>query len=89
MDQYTRRIIGFGVHAGVVDGIALCRMFNQAIRGCPAIGGEIRDRALRVSTLTLNQVTGGAMFCTEFTAPHKERKKGAKKKGYCYQLRSR
>ena len=34
MDQYTRRIIGFGVHAGVVDGMALCRMFNQAIRGC-------------------------------------------------------
>ena len=33
MDQYTRRIIGFGVHPGVVDGIALCRMFNQAIRG--------------------------------------------------------
>jgi putative transposase len=33
MDQYTRRIIGFGVHAGVVDGIALCGMFNQAIRG--------------------------------------------------------
>jgi len=31
MDQYTRRIIGFGVHAGVVDGIALCRRFNQAI----------------------------------------------------------
>ena len=33
MDQYTRRIIGFGVHAGAVNGIALCRMFNQAIRG--------------------------------------------------------
>jgi putative transposase len=33
MDQYTRRIIGFGVHAGVVDGIALCWMFNQAVRG--------------------------------------------------------
>jgi transposase InsO family protein len=33
MDQYTRRIIGFGVHAGAVDGIALCRMFNHAIRG--------------------------------------------------------
>jgi putative transposase len=33
MDQYTRRIIGFGIHAGVVDGIALCRMFNHAIRG--------------------------------------------------------
>jgi hypothetical protein len=33
MDQYTRRIIGFGVHAGKVDGVALCRMFNCAIRG--------------------------------------------------------
>jgi hypothetical protein len=33
MDQYTRRIIGFGVHAGSVDGVALCRMFNRAIRG--------------------------------------------------------
>jgi putative transposase len=42
MDQYTRRIIGFGVHAGVVDGIALCRMFNQAIR-------EAVDRCRRTS----------------------------------------
>jgi putative transposase len=33
MDQYTRRIVGFGVQAGVVDGVALCRMFKQAIRG--------------------------------------------------------
>src|SRR6516225_9785987 len=32
MDQYSRRIIGFGVHAGTVDGVALCRMFNRAIR---------------------------------------------------------
>ena len=32
MDQYTRRIIGFAVHAGTVDGVALCRMFNRAIR---------------------------------------------------------
>ena len=31
MDQFTRRIVGFGVHAGEVDGIALCRMFNSAI----------------------------------------------------------
>jgi len=31
MDQFTRRIIGFGVHAGDVDGVALCRMFNAAI----------------------------------------------------------
>ena len=32
MDQYSRRIIRFGVHAGTVDGVALCRMFNRAIR---------------------------------------------------------
>jgi transposase InsO family protein len=30
MDQYTRRIIGLGVHAGNVDGLALCRMFSEA-----------------------------------------------------------
>src|SRR5438132_11291166 len=33
MDQYTRRIIGFGLQAGAVAGIALCRMLNYAIRG--------------------------------------------------------
>ena len=27
MDHYTRHIIGFGIHAGVVNGEALCRMF--------------------------------------------------------------
>jgi putative transposase len=26
MDRYTRRIIGFGVHAGTVDGVALCTL---------------------------------------------------------------
>lgn len=30
MDQFTRRIIGFGIQAGDVNGIALCRMFNHA-----------------------------------------------------------
>jgi transposase InsO family protein len=33
MDQFTRRLIGFGVHGGIVDGLALCRMFHRAIRG--------------------------------------------------------
>jgi len=33
MDQYTRRIIGFAVHVGNVDGPALCRMFNVATSG--------------------------------------------------------
>ena len=37
MDQFSRRIIGFGVHAGDVDGVTLCRMFNTAIstKGVP------------------------------------------------------
>jgi hypothetical protein len=30
MDQWTRRIVGFGVHRGGVDGVALCRMYNRA-----------------------------------------------------------
>jgi hypothetical protein len=33
MDRYTRRIIGFGIHAGVVNRETLCRMFKHAIRG--------------------------------------------------------
>src|SRR3979490_2961781 len=32
MDQWTRRIVGLGVHRGVVDGVGLCRMFNRATR---------------------------------------------------------
>ncbi|MCR9260924.1 MAG: integrase core domain-containing protein [Pseudomonadaceae bacterium] len=31
MDQYSRRIIGFGIHHGDVDGINACRMSNHAI----------------------------------------------------------
>jgi putative transposase len=33
MDHCTRRIVGFAVHRGVVDGVGLCRMFNRATRG--------------------------------------------------------
>ncbi len=33
MDQYTRGIIGFSVHADAVDGPTLCRMFNEATAG--------------------------------------------------------
>src|SRR3954447_23320501 len=32
-DQFTRRIVGFGVHRGAVDGVGPCRMFNSATRG--------------------------------------------------------
>jgi transposase InsO family protein len=33
LDQYTRRIIGFAVHAGDCDGVAYCRLFNEIISG--------------------------------------------------------
>jgi transposase InsO family protein len=33
MDQFTRRIIGFAVHAGVLDGPTVCHMFNSIISG--------------------------------------------------------
>jgi transposase InsO family protein len=33
MDQHTRRVISFGVQRGAVDGLAVCRMFNQATAG--------------------------------------------------------
>jgi len=33
MDQYTRRVIGFAVQVGDVDGPAVCRMFNDATSG--------------------------------------------------------
>lgn len=31
MDQFTRRLVGVGVHGGAVTGADLCRMFNTAI----------------------------------------------------------
>ena len=33
MDHFTRRIVGFSVHRGAVDGEGLCRMFNQTAHG--------------------------------------------------------
>ena len=33
MDQYSRRIIGFAVQAGTVDGRTLCCLFNRIISG--------------------------------------------------------
>jgi transposase InsO family protein len=33
MDQFTRRLVGVGVHRGAVKGADLCRMFNTAIHG--------------------------------------------------------
>ena len=33
MDVFTRRIIGFGVEPACIDGLSVCRMFNQAVAG--------------------------------------------------------
>jgi transposase InsO family protein len=37
MDQFTRRIIGFAVSAGDLDGPAICRMFSEAIATTSAL----------------------------------------------------
>jgi putative transposase len=41
MDQSSRRIIGFAVQPGAVDGPALCRMFNQIIAGAPRLPQQL------------------------------------------------
>ena len=33
MDQFTRRLVGIGVHCGGMTGVDVCRMFNAAIQG--------------------------------------------------------
>ena len=33
MDQFTRRLVGVGVHSGTVTGVDVCCMFNAAIHG--------------------------------------------------------
>ena len=33
MDQYTRRIIGFSVHPGTLNGVSICTLFNKIISG--------------------------------------------------------
>ena len=36
MDQFSRRIVGFAVHSGTLDGPTVCRMFNSIISGSTA-----------------------------------------------------
>jgi len=56
MDQHSRRIIGFGIHPGDVDGVAACRMFNNAISGTgpPAV--------LAATTILFSDFIGGAQI---------------------------
>jgi len=56
MDQYTRRIIGFAVHAGDVDGPTLCRMFNEATseKGWPKYLSSDNDPLFQYHRLKAN-----------------------------------
>ncbi|MGB5741860.1 MAG: hypothetical protein WBM65_05500 [Sedimenticolaceae bacterium] len=49
LDQFTRRIVGFGVHAGDVEGIALCHRFATAIsdQGAPYSPSSDNDPLFR------------------------------------------
>ena len=33
MDQFTRRIVGFAVHSGALDGPDICRLFGRIVAG--------------------------------------------------------
>ena len=57
MDQWTRRILGFGVHRGVVDGMRLCRMFNRATRGHTR-----RHTSARTDPLCIDSINGKPIF---------------------------
>ena len=44
IDVCTRRLIGFGVEAGDLDGVAVCRMFNRATRASASYKYQQRSR---------------------------------------------
>jgi len=56
MDQYSRRIVGFGIQRGAVDGLALCRMFQQPIRvaGLPKYLSSDHDPLYRLHQWEVN-----------------------------------
>ena len=56
MDQFTRRLVGFGVHRGPVDAPSLCRMCNAAIhgRGAPRHLSTDHDRLFEAHRWTAN-----------------------------------
>ena len=43
MDQFTRRIIGFAVRGGVLDGPATCRMFNDVLNRLGSLAHSLRS----------------------------------------------
>ncbi len=57
IDQFTCRIIGFGVHGGIVDGLTLCRMFQQAIRG-----NSLPNTSARIMIRSIDSTNGTPIF---------------------------
>ena len=45
MDVFTRRIVGFGIEAGSIDGISVCRMFGAHLRQSATQACEHRSRS--------------------------------------------
>ena len=58
MDQFTRRLVGFGVHRGPVDAPSLCRMCNAAIH----MGGARRDISVRIMIRCSRRIGGPRTF---------------------------
>src|SRR5215469_16536546 len=67
LDQYTRRIIGFGVHAGTVDGVALCRMSIALFEGNAGCRTSSAPITIRFIGSTNGRPTSGSIwiiFCS-------------------------
>ena len=69
MDQYTRRIIGFGVHAGTLKGVALCKMFNRAIRGQLWMPKYISSDNAGYAPVTTNRQSPLVSMATSLSGP--------------------
>jgi transposase InsO family protein len=93
MDQFTRRIIGFGVHADDVDGSALCCMFNSAIsnKGLPHYLSSDNDPLFRYHQWQANLRILGvdeikSVPCTPTSHPFIERLIGTIRREYLDRL---
>lgn len=93
MDQFTRRIIGFGVHAGDADGPAPCGMFHQAVfeKGAPRYLSSDHDPLFRCHQWRANPRIRGTREIK--TIPHvplphpfTERLAGTIRRGYLDQI---
>ena len=89
MDQFTCRIIGFGVHRGIIDGVALCRMFQREVgtRSLPKYLSSDHDPRYRFHRWQANlQVLGVAEIKTvlyvPLSHPFVERLIGTVRRGY-------